>query len=282
MCGFRMAVILLAGVSLGAAAPAQVEAWRPVPGRLLSPFAAELDPGRPHPEYPRPQLVRERWKNLNGLWEFAVAAESDSPPIGRSLGGRILVPFPVESALSGQGKRAERVWYRRTFAVPADWAGARVQLRFGAVDWEAAVWVNGKHLGTHRGGFDAFAYDVTDALKPDGEQELVVGVRDPTDGGTQPRGKQVREPRGIWYTSTTGIWQTVWLEPVPLAHVQGLRVEPHASASKVVVTVEGSGAGPGHSVRLLVPAPGGGTPPATTGSGRVGEPIELRMKAPAL
>ncbi len=188
--------------------------WQPAKGPLMTRWAKDVTPDRVHPEYPRPQMVRKDWMNLNGLWQLAIGKEGDAPPIGKTLDKRILVPFPVESALSGVMQRADRLWYRRTFKVPESWNGKRTLLHFGAVDWEATVWVNGKELGKHRGGYDAFSFDVTDALKKDGEQEIVVAVSDPTDAGTQPRGKQVRKPQGIYYTPTTGIWQTVWLEPV--------------------------------------------------------------------
>src|SRR5262249_18574976 len=158
----------------------------------------------------------------NGVWQFAFAKEGEAAPVGKDLKARILVPFPVESALSGVMKRGDRLWYRRTFTIPKGWAGRRVLLHFGAVDWGAAVAVNGKKLGSHQGGYDPFSFDVTDSLAKQGEQELIVGVYDPTDKGPQPRGKQVSRPGGIYYTPTTGIWQTVWLEPVAAVHIEHL------------------------------------------------------------
>src|SRR5262249_45870412 len=147
-----------------------------------------------HPEYPRPQMVRDRWQNLNGLWHFAVVKNLEEPPIGRDLAEQILVPFPVESALSGVMTPAAYASHRRTFTVAREWHKQRVVLQFGAVNWEASVWINGNKLGAHQGGYDAFAFDITEALKPDGTQEVVVGVWNPIDAGTQPRGKQVRKP----------------------------------------------------------------------------------------
>src|SRR5438067_4718015 len=211
--------------------------WKPADAPLMTRWAKDVTPERALPEYPRPQLRRERWQNLNGLWQFAVAKAGEAAPVGRELSGRILVPFPVESALSGVGQHADRLWYRRTFTVPPAWAGQRVLLHFGAVDWEATVSVNGQALGTHRGGYDDFGFDVTDALKGSGEQELVVGVWDPTSAGTQPRGKQVLNPRGIYYTPVTGIWQTVWLEPVPAARIQSLALVPDLDQGAVRVGV---------------------------------------------
>ncbi len=152
------------------------------------------------------------------------------------------MPYPVESALSGVMKHSDRLWYRRTFAIPEKWAGQRVLLHFGAVDWEATVWVNGKELGTHKGGYDGFSFDVTDALKAGAENELIVRVFDPTDAGTQPRGKQVNNPGGIFYTPTTGIWQTVWMEPVAAqASIRRLKITADPDARRVDVVPEIAG-----------------------------------------
>jgi beta-galactosidase/beta-glucuronidase len=264
---------------LWAAIPAGAAEWQPARGPLKTRWGADVSPDRVHPEYPRPQMRRPRWQNLNGLWQLAVAGESEAPPLGRDLTEHILVPFPVESALSGVMKRAERLWYRRHFTVPRDWAGQRVLLHFGAVDWEAKVWVNGRLLTTHRGGYDAFSSDVTDALKPGGQQELVVGVWDPSDGGTQPRGKQVRKPSGIWYTPTTGIWQTVWLEPVPAAGIGALKIVPDVPGRKAIVTVTGLDGAARHAVRLTCRD---GKEVAATAEGRLGESVDLKLTDPKL
>src|SRR5713226_8725592 len=159
--------------------------WRPAQGPLATKWAKDVSPDKVLPEYPRPQMARKDWQNLNGLWQLAFAKEGEEPPVGKNLSEQILVPFPVESALSGVMKHSDRLWYRRTLTVPKKWAGQRTLLHFGAVDWEATVWVNGKHLGGHRGGYDPFTFDITDALKEKGDQELIVGVFDPTDKGTQ-------------------------------------------------------------------------------------------------
>ncbi len=218
----------------------------PVKGPLSTKWAKDVKPDAPLPEYPRPQLVRADWANLNGVWQFAFGKEGDPAPIGKDLADKILVPYPVESALSGIMKPVEtgRVWYRRTFHVPAAWRDRKLVIHFGAVDWESTVWVNGKELGTHKGGYDGFDYDITSALKPDGQgdQEVIVRVFDPTDDGTQPRGKQVNKPGGIFYTPTTGIWQTVWLEPVSRpAYIESLKITPDVDAKQLVVvaTVKG-------------------------------------------
>ena len=211
----------------------------PVPGtRLQTRWAAQVTPDRVLPEYPRPQLARKNWVNLNGPWSYAIT-DADAPRPS-AFAGRILVPFPVESQLSGAGvwvTPAQRLWYRRTFATPALPTGHRLLLNFGAVDWDAVVYVNGTSAGTHRGGFDPFTIDITDRLVAGAEQELVVSVHDPTDDGEQPRGKQVRRPRGIYYTAVTGIWQTVWMEAVPGWHVRGLRIDPDLDRGQVRVSV---------------------------------------------
>ena len=160
--------------------------WTPPPGGLATRFAKDVDPARPLSEYPRPRMTRDSWLSLNGSWEFSDAKEDEAPPFGRPLPARILVPFPVESSLSGIGRPAERVWYRRTFEVPDAWNRQRVLLHFGAVDWECRVFVNGRELLLHRGGYDPFSVDVTPALRPSGPQEIVLGVFDPSDAGEQP------------------------------------------------------------------------------------------------
>ena len=213
-------------------------AWQPANGPLLTRWAKDVKPGSPLPEYPRPQMERPEWQNLNGLWSYAIVAKDAAQPT--AWDGEILVPFPVESALSGVMKPLspeQRLWYRRSFAVPEKWRGQRVLLHFGTVDWEATVTVNGKELGTHKGGFDGFSFDITDALKPSGEQEIVVSVWDPTDRGPQAKGKQVLRPGGIMYTATSGIWQTAWLEPAPEPGIESLKITPDLDAGKVRVKV---------------------------------------------
>jgi hypothetical protein len=254
-----MTIAALAAFAAVLAASAAANAqWKCVEGKIVTRWAKDVSPQNAHPEYPRPQMVRKDWMNLNGLWQYAPAEANQPAPIGKALDGEILVPFPVESALSGVGKHFERLWYRRTFTVPADWKGRRVLLNFGAVDWESTVYVNGKAMGTHRGGYDAFSYDITGALK-DGENELIVGVFDPTDKGSQPRGKQVLNPHGIWYTPATGIWQTVWLEPVALRSIESLSLVPDIDAGCLYVTVDIRGkAQPGEVV--IVRATDNGTP----------------------
>ena len=200
-------------------------------------WAAEVNPTNAHPEYPRPQLVRPDWLNLNGLWNYAVTPLAAAGVT--NFDGQILVPFPIESALSGVMRRLDEnstLWYQRRFQVPAAWSGKRVRLHFGAADWQSRVFINGQEIGVHRGGYDAFSFDITDNLKRSGEEEIRVAVSDPTEGD-QPRGKQSRKPEGIFYTPSSGIWQTVWLEPVPNICIDDLRLTPDVDAGQLRVRV---------------------------------------------
>jgi hypothetical protein len=242
-------------------------------------WAKDVSPDKVLPEYPRPQLVREEWINLNGLWQYKEAKESEEPPFDMELAGRILVPFPIESALSGVMKTTERLWYRRTAVLPKEWSGRNVMLHFGGVDWDAKIFVNGKAVGQHRGGYDPFSFDITAALKPEGEQEFVIGVYDPSDGGNQPRGKQVLKPSGIWYTPSTGIWQTVWLEPVAPEHLTALVIVPDVDSSRVGLTALCSGVGMRSSVRIEVCD---GTEKIAEAEGRAGSEISIPILAPKL
>ncbi len=254
--------------------------WK-IPSRapLLTKWSKEVLPANVLGEYPRPQFVRDEWMNLNGLWEYSEARQGDDPPIDRALKDWILVPFPIESALSGVMKHADRLWYRRTITLPEKWNGHRILLHFGAVDWEATVYVNGTLVGHHRGGYDPFSFDITEALRDKGSQEIIVGVFDPTDQGDQPRGKQVLKPGSIWYTPTTGIWQTVWLEPVASSHISDLLIVPDVDAKKVRVTVRSSGETSSQTVRLLILDEGRQT---VETEGKVGEEIVIPLKSPKL
>ncbi|MGW0564600.1 PA14 domain-containing protein [Streptomyces sp. NPDC003016] len=213
--------------------------------QLRTKWADEVGPDNALPEYPRPRLTRKAWKNLNGEWQFAGAREGERPPFGKDLDEKILVPYPVESQLSGVERHEERMWYKRTFTVPKGWKvgdGKRLNLNFDAVDWQAEVYVNGRKVTGHKGGYDRFTADVTDALKRGGPQELVVGVYDPTDspdGENPPVGKQRLSPEGIWYTPSSGIWQTVWMEPVAADHATDVRTTPDVAGEKVAVQVRG-------------------------------------------
>ncbi|MBN2862789.1 MAG: beta-galactosidase [Bacteroidales bacterium] len=205
----------------------QTTAWRIAGEKIVSPWAEKINPSDPLPDYPRPQMVRGVWKNLNGLWDYAITADPDLIP--RKYDGKILVPFAVESALSGVNKTVgpdKILWYSTKFRVPREMKGRKILLHFGAVDWASDIFVNGEKAGSHQGGYDPFYFDITSFIKSNGEQQLLVRVTDPADKGPQPRGKQVSKPGGIWYTSVTGIWQTVWLEGVPLTYISSLKLVP--------------------------------------------------------
>ena len=198
---------------------------------LLTPWATEVTPSNVHSEYPRPTLMRSDWLNLNGHWDW-----KDSSERQEGFSQQILVPFPVGSALSGVTQQSERSLYRRSFTIPKDWKGEdHILLHFGAVDWEAAVFINGQQVGIHRGGYDSFSFDITPFIRRNEPNELVVQVFDPTQKGEQPRGKQSTMPSGDRYSASTGIWQTVWLEPVPPHHIQTLQI--HADFSTGLVTI---------------------------------------------
>jgi hypothetical protein len=224
-------VALTLWIGLAATAPAfAADEWRPAKVPLMTRWGKTLSPEHVLQEYPRPQMVRSAWLNLNGLWDYAVTRKSDPRP--KTYQGKILVPFPIESALSGVHKSfeaSERLWYRRTFDLPKDWAGQRVLLHFDAVDWEATVRVNGKPMGSHRGGYDRFSFDITDALVANGQQQIDVDVLDATSG-EQVKGKQSGGSLDglgtLAYCATSGIWQTVWLEPVPAASIESLKITP--------------------------------------------------------
>ncbi|PRX49486.1 glycosyl hydrolase family 2 [Prauserella shujinwangii] len=224
------------------------------------------------PEYPRPRLVRPRWLNLNGHWEYT-ARTGDGPT---RRGERILVPFPPESALSGIGRRDERMWYRRTFTVPEDWPRGRVLLHFGAVDQVATVWVNHQRVAEHEGGYTGFTADVTGVLRPEGEQELLVHAEDLGNRGTFPVGKQANEPGGILYTGASGIWQTVWLEPVPAVYLADLDMTPDLTGVTVTPHVRG-GTG-GETVEVAVRHRDGTRVTARTGG--PGTPLRLDVPEP--
>ena len=211
--------------------------WKPAGDKIKTSWGEQLDPKNVLPEYPRPIMERSDWKNLNGLWKYAITPKGTPAPAAYQ--GDILVPFAVESSLSGVGKminEKEELWYQRTFDVPSAWRGKQILLHFGAVDWKAEVWVNDVKVGEHTGGFTPFYFDITSVLNK-GNNDLVVKVWDPSDRGEQPRGKQIANPHGIWYTPVTGIWQTVWLEPVATQYITNLKTTPDIDNNSVKVEV---------------------------------------------
>jgi beta-galactosidase/beta-glucuronidase len=208
--------------------------WKPAGDKLKTKWASEIDVNNVLPEYPRPIMERTEWQNLNGLWNYAILPVGQQPS---SYDGEILVPFAVESSLSGVQKRVgedKELWYQREFTVPSKWRNNKILLHFGAVDWRADVWVNDVKVGRHQGGYTPFSFDITAALV-NGTNTIKVKVWDPTDQGFQPRGKQVNRPEGIWYTPVTGIWQTVWLEPVPETYIKDLKVTPNIDNNTLLV-----------------------------------------------
>ncbi|MEV0848425.1 PA14 domain-containing protein [Streptomyces sp. NPDC049954] len=251
--------------------------------QLKTRWSKDVSPSNAHPEYPRPQLTRDKWQNLNGTWQFAAAKAGEKPPVGKKLGENILVPYPVESQLSGIERHEDRMWYRRTFTVPDNWKvghGKQLKLNFDAVDWQSEVYVNGVKVTEHKGGYDHFSADITKALKPGRTQELLVGVYDPTDakdGENPPMGKQREDPSGIWYTPSSGIWQTVWMEPVAADHADSLKLTPDVKGQKVAVDVRG--------VRDGVPVTAtayDGKRKVATANGRTGSTLNVPVRDPHL
>ena len=248
--------------------------WKPAGDKIKTKWAQEIDVDNVLPEYPRPIMERQDWMNLNGLWSYAVQPCGKASPA--SFDGQILVPFAIESSLSGVGRTLgaeNELWYQRDFSVPGKWSGKRVLLHFGAVDWKADVWVNGIKVGTHTGGFAPFSFDITAALQK-GSNRLTVKVWDPTDKSYQPRGKQVSSPEGIWYTPVSGIWQTVWLEPVPQRYISSLKTTPDIDGYKLTVqaAIDAPAAGDKVEVRVF-----DGERLVATAAAINGQPVEVAM-----
>ncbi|EIE19334.1 hypothetical protein COCSUDRAFT_44686 [Coccomyxa subellipsoidea C-169] len=265
------------------------------PFRLASKFACDVDPYKPHQMYPRPQMLRgnDTWINLNGIWEWEanVGWEDGAPPINRTLARNIVVPFGVRADLSGVEEPyrvgVTHMWYRRSFQLPGSWRNlrnaARTLLHFGAVDWQAQVWVNGVEFPQHNGGYDKFAVDITDALKHGngGQHELIVRAYDPTDSAHIPLGKQRKSPvkKDIWYVGTEGIWQTVWLERVAEAYISRLDMIPDVDAEHLSITVQGNKHALGMPVRVAAIEDG---QKVSFGEGVVGRPFNLSLPNPRL
>ena len=248
--------------------------WKPVGERIKTDWANKINVENVLPEYPRPIMERTDWMNLNGLWNYVISPLGQAVP--QKYDGQILVPFAVESSLSGVGKmlgEKNELWYQRKFTVPSKWKGKRVLLHFGAVDWKTDIWVNQVKVGQHTGGFTPFSFDITPALL-NGENELVVKVWDPTDKGFQPRGKQVSKPGGIWYTPVSGIWQTVWLEPVPMQSIVNLKTTPNIDVNKLTVEIVTNEKNTSNKVEVKVFE---GKQLVAKGSSINGMPVEIMM-----
>ncbi len=262
-----LVVLLMACLSLQAQ-------WQPAGDKLKTKWASQIDVNNVWPEYPRPIMERGDWLNLNGLWKYAIQPVGKQKPA--SFEGDILVPFAVESSLSGVQKRVGKdneLWYQREFTVSSKWKNSKVLLHFGAVDWKADVWVNGMKVGQHVGGYTPFSFDITPALAS-GSNTLVVKVWDPTDEGYQPRGKQVNKPQGIWYTPVTGIWQTVWLEPVPETYIKNLKITPDIDKNVLLVEASTNQCAPTSRVEVKVLE---GSSVVATGQSINNLPVEVPM-----
>jgi hypothetical protein len=208
--------------------------------RIRSQWADKVNISNPLPEYPRPQMIRNNWINLNGQWDYKIQPKGEEK-IPLSFDGKIVVPFAVESFLSGVTKTVGKdsiLWYRKIISLPAQFKSGNLLLHFGAVDWQSVVYVNGKKAGTHEGGHDPFTFNITPFVKKGTQQEIAISVWDPTDDGPQPRGKQVKIPRSIWYTSVTGIWQTVWVEAVPSTYIESIKQTPDIDKKTLSVSAQ--------------------------------------------
>jgi beta-galactosidase/beta-glucuronidase len=232
---FSIAAVIL--VSLFMCLSGISQNWKPAGDKIKTHWADKVDPSNPLPEYPRPSMVRDQWSNLNGLWDYAILPKGSAVPI--TFDGKILVPFAVESSLSGVQKPVgdqNELWYNREFTVPTAWKDKKVMLNFGAVDWKTDVWINDIQIGSHTGGYTPFSFDITPYLITGKPQKLSVRVWDPVDKNFQPHGKQVSQPGGIWYTSVTGIWQTVWIEMVNENYLTQIKTSTNIDRNTVSVT----------------------------------------------
>jgi len=269
-----MKKILFSAIALAVSLAGYAQ-WKPAGDKIKTTWAEQIDPNNVLPEYPRPIMERKEWKNLNGLWEYAIRPTGTQQPA--DMDGQILVPFAVESSLSGVMKtlgKENELWYSREFTVPSSWKGKNILLHFGAVDWQADVWVNGVKMGQHRGGYTPFSFDITPVLAK-GKNQITVKVWDPSDEGYQPRGKQVKHPDGIWYTPVSGIWQTVWMEPVSANHITRLKTTPDINKKILIVEAHTATGNPSAVVSVVV-SEGGKV--VATGKAMQGQPVQLAIE----
>jgi hypothetical protein len=264
----------LLAVSMMVDAPANaVVIWQPKTPPLSTPWTHLVGPNNALPEYPRPQMARTHWMNLNGVWSYTGRSERTAlaaPPAVAAYREQILVPYPTESALSGVQRHDAQMWYRKVFKLPLAWGGQRVLLHFGAVDQIATVWVNGQQVAHHEGGFTEFSADITRALRWPGSQEITVRVEDRNESNPFPVGKQRNRPGGLFYTGASGIWQTVWMEPVPVAHIDKLDITPDLTGLTVTPRVSGTR---NERAEVIVSEPGRGV--VAISSGKAGQAIRL-------
>lgn len=253
--------------------------WKPQGDKIKTKWAEQVDPNHPLPEYPRPIMVRDKWKNLNGLWNYSIQPTGQTAPT--NYDGKILVPFAVESSLSGVMKTVgseKELWYETTFTIDNDWKSKDIVLHFGAVDWKTEVWLNDIKIGIHTGGYTPFSFNITPFLKGK-SQKLVVKVWDPSNDGTQPRGKQVKNPESIWYTPVTGIWQTVWLEPVSKKHINNIRTTPDIDHNTINILSDIEGASAGDMVEVSV---FDGSKTVASGKAAAGQALDIVIPNPKL
>jgi hypothetical protein len=276
--------ITIAPTAMAASNPTGV--WNGKSPSLPTPWTAEVSPRNALPEYPRPQLARPsldhpKWMSLNGLWQYTPTDGQAPPPFGQALKDKILVPYPIESVLSGVQKHSDFMFYRRLVDIPASFTahGQHVQLNFGAVAQDATVYVNGTQVARHTGGYTSFAADITQALHAQGPQEIVVAVHAPVDGANVMVGKQRLKPEGIFYTAASGIWQSVWLEPVPATRLAQLDFTPANSLDAFTVTPKLQGASGDATLHVTAFADG---KPAGEASGPASQPLRLAIAHPHL
>ncbi len=216
----------------------ETHSWKYAEAPLLTKWAETINPENVWKEYPRPQMVRPDWINLNGLWDFDIVPIDSLPSFD---GDKILVPFPVESALSRIGKSPgveNTIWYKRNITIPEEWDHQIVLLHVEASDWKTTLWIDDNKVGIHKGGYDPFYFDISDFVEAGNNYELKISVWDPTNEGYQPRGKQINDPGGIFYTPSSGIWQTVWLEPVPESYIKDFTITTDVNNSKILINTE--------------------------------------------